>query len=141
MKIGRFRVDCSPRRWQVGKNPMRQCRKQIFCRFRISNQIFCSIYGFRDIERSLDTTLAVFGQNRNFMDEYLQNKKLLGPAVFGKCSVSISSTFRPKMNKIVRAVFDIKSKNRHFDHIFDFLDDPKFFWIIRLCHFCQCINV
>jgi hypothetical protein len=52
---------------------MRRTGKEIFCRFRISNQIFGSIYGSRDIERSLDTTLAVFGQNRNFVDEYLEN--------------------------------------------------------------------
>ena len=72
---------------------MRRTGKEIFCRFRISNQIFGSIYGSRDIERSLDPTLAVFGQNRNFVDEYLENENFLGHAVFGKCSVSISSTF------------------------------------------------
>ena len=53
---------------------MRRTGKEIFCRFRISNQIFHTIYGSQDIERSLDTTLAVFGQNLTFMDEYLLRK-------------------------------------------------------------------
>ena len=145
-KNGRLHVDYSPRRWQVGKNPIRRCRKEIFCRFRISNRIFGSIYDSRDIERSLDPTFAVFGQNRNFMDEYLENKHFLGPAVFGKCSVSISSTFWAKMNKIVRAVFDNKSKNRHFDHIFVlfgwsniFLDNPasSLFSVYQCLTSCQ----
>ena len=47
---------------------MRHPGKRIYRRFRISNQIFGSIYGSRDIERSLDTTLAVFGENLNFME-------------------------------------------------------------------------
>ncbi len=118
IKIGHLRASFSPRRWRVGRNLMRHTGKEIFCRFRISNQIFGSIYGSRDIERSLDPTLAVFGQNRNFVDEYLENENFLGHAVFCKCSVSISSTFWPKISKIVRAVFEKKSKNRHFDHIF-----------------------
>ena len=73
VKIAYVRVKFSPRRRQVGKNLMRRTGKEIFCRFRISNQIFGSINGSRDIERSLDTTSAVFGENRNFMDEYLEN--------------------------------------------------------------------
>ena len=68
---------------------MRRTGKEIFCRFRISNQIFHSIYGSRDIERSLDTTLADFGENLTFVDEYLLKKKLFRPAVFCKCFVLI----------------------------------------------------
>ena len=49
---------------------MRVVRKVIFRRFRISNQIFNSIYRSRDIARSLDTT---FGPNLTFRDEYLEN--------------------------------------------------------------------
>ena len=118
IKIGRFQVKFSPWRRQVGKNLMRRQGKEIYRRFRISNQIFGSIYGSRDIERSLDPTLAVFGQNRNFMDEYLENGHFLDVRFFANVFVTISSTFWPKMNKIVRAVFEKKSKNRHFDHIF-----------------------
>ena len=118
IKIDRFRVKFSPWRRQVGKNLMRLQGKEIYRRFRISNQIFGSIYGSRDIERSLDPTLAVFGQNRNFMDEYLENGDFWTDVVFWKCFVTITSTFWPKMNKIVRAVFEKNSKNRHFDHIF-----------------------
>ena len=55
---------------------MRHSGKEIFCRFRISNQIFNSNYGSRDIERSLDPTLGIFGQNLNFMDEYLENRDM-----------------------------------------------------------------
>ena len=119
IKIGRFQVKFSPWRRQVGKNLMRLQGKEIYRRFRISNQIFGSIYGSRDIERSLDPTLAVFGQNRNFMDEYLENGHFLDVRFFANVFVTISSTFWPKMNKIVRAVFEKKSKNRHFDHIFE----------------------
>ena len=118
IKIGRFQVKFSPWRRQVGKNLMRLQGKEIYRRFRISNQIIGSIYGSRDIERSLDPTLAVFGQNRNFMDEYLENGHFLDVRFFANVFVSISSTFWPKMNKIVRSVFEKKSRNRHFDHIF-----------------------
>ena len=110
---------------------MRAVWKEIYCRFRISNQIFHSIYGSQDIERSLDTTFAVFGQNWHFMDEYLENRAKFGHAVFAGCSILISSTFWSILTKIVRAVFEKKSKNHHFDHIFVlfgwskiFLDNP-----------------
>ena len=105
--------------------------KEIFCRFRISNQIFGSIYGSRDIERSLDTTLAVFGENLNFMDEYLENGVSSWPAVFCKCFVSISSIILELFNKIVRAVFEKNSKKWWKKHVFvlfgwskKFLDNP-----------------
>ena len=146
MKIDRFRVKFSPWRRQVGKNLMRRQGKEIYRRFRISNQIFGSIYGSRDIERSLDPTLAVFGQNRNFMDEYLENGHFLDVRFFANVFVSISSTFWPKMNKIVRAVFEKKSKNCHFDHIFVlfgwskiFLDNPalSLFSVYQCLTLCQ----
>ena len=47
---------------------MRRTRKEIYHRFRISNQIFGSIHGSRDIARSLDTTFGIFGQNLDFVD-------------------------------------------------------------------------
>ena len=64
-------------------------RKIIFRRFRISNQIFNSIYRSRDIARSLDTT---FGPNLTFMDEYLENRIFPGLAVFAETSNLISTT-------------------------------------------------
>ena len=64
-------------------------RKVIFRRFRISNQIFNSIYRSRDIARSLDTT---FGSNLTFMDEYLENQIFPGLAVFAETSNLISTT-------------------------------------------------
>ena len=88
-KIAYLWAKFSPRRRQVGQNLMRRTGKEIFCRFRISNQIFHSIYGSRDIERSLDTTLAVFGENLTFMDEYLLNEILFSPSVFCICFVLI----------------------------------------------------
>ena len=117
MKIGRLRVDFSPRRRQVGKNPTRLPGKEIFRRFRISNQILGSVYGSRDIERSLDPTFAVFGRNRNFMDEYLENGDSSGPAVFCKCSVLISSIISQRFIEIVRAVSEKKSKNPSKMHV------------------------
>ena len=88
-KIAYLWAKFSPRRRQVGQNLMRRTGKEIFCRFRISNQIFHSIYGSRDIERSLDTTLAVFGENLTFMDEYLLKEFLFSPSVFCICFVLI----------------------------------------------------
>ena len=70
MKIGRFLHKIAPWRWNAMKKWLAAVWKEIYRRFWISNQIFDSIYGSRDIARSLDTT---FGQNRNFMDEYLEN--------------------------------------------------------------------
>ena len=68
---------------------MRVVRKVIFRRFRISNQIFNSIYRSRDIARSLDTT---FGPNLTFKDEYLENRSFPGHAVFAETSNTISTT-------------------------------------------------
>ena len=67
--------------------------KEIYRRFRISNQIFDIIYGSGDIARSLDTTFGIFGQNLDFVDEYLENGNFFGHAVFGRCSELINSTF------------------------------------------------
>ena len=104
----------SPRRRQVGQNLMRWLGKEIFHRFWISNQIFHTIYDSRDIERSLDPTLAVFGENLNFMDEYLENGLKFWPAVFCVCSVSFSSTFWSLKTKIVRAVSEKIAKKPPF---------------------------
>ena len=73
MKIGLFRPKISPWRQNAMKKRLTAVWKEIYRRFWISNQIFDSIYGSRDIGRSLDTTLGNFGKNLNFVDEYLQN--------------------------------------------------------------------
>ena len=52
---------------------------------------------------------AVLTKNANFMDEYLENGASFWRAVVFSWSVVFSSTFWPKMNKIVRVV---KEKNR-----------------------------
>ena len=80
-KIGHFEVKFSTWRRQVGKNLMRHGGKRIYRSFRISNQIFGSIYRSRDIARSLDTTFTVFGKNHNFVDDYLENQIFSGHAV------------------------------------------------------------
>ena len=126
-KIAYLWAKFSPRRRQVGQNLMRWLGKEIFRRFRISNQIFHTIYDSRDIERSLDPTLAVFGENLNFMDEYLENGLKFWPAVFCVCSVSFSSTFWSLKTKIVRAVSEKIAKNHHFDHIFAIFAESGFF--------------
>ena len=106
---------------------MRHPGKEIFCRFRISNQILRSIYGSRDIERSLDTTLAVFVENLNFVDEYLENRSFFKCGVFCKCFVLIPSTILELFIEIVRAVSEKIAKNYDFDNIFAFFADSAFF--------------
>ena len=69
IKIGRFQVKFSPRRRRAMKKWMAVQGKEIFRRFRISNQIFGSTYRSRDIARSLDTTLAIFAKNLNVFHE------------------------------------------------------------------------
>ena len=59
---------------------MRHGGKRIYSSFRISNQIFSIMNGSGDIARSLDTTFTVFtvfGQNLDFVDEYLENGNFL----------------------------------------------------------------
>lgn len=122
---------------------MRRTGKEIYRRFWIWNRIFSSIYGSGHIARSLDTTFTIFGQNLNFVDEYLENKNFFGHAVFARCSISISSTFWPNCSKILRAVSEEKLKNSHFDHIFVlfgwskiFLDNPA----LSLFSVYQCLT-
>ena len=131
MKIGCFLRKITPWRQQVCKNLMGRTGKRIYRRFWISNQIFNSIYGSRDTAHSLDTTFGNFGQNLNFVDDYLKNGKRFWHAVFTGSSESISSTFWASFIKIVRAISEKMSKNSHFDYIFGlfgwskiFLDNP-----------------
>ena len=131
MKIGRFLGKITPWRRNAMKKWMTAVWKEIYRRFWISNQIFDSIYGSRDIAHSLDTTFGNSGQNLNFVDDYLKNGKRFWHAVFARCSELISSTFWASFIKIVRAIFEKQSKNCHFDHIFGlfgwskiFLDNP-----------------
>ena len=118
MKIGHLWVKFWPWRRHVGKNLKILPGKEIYRRFRISNQIFRSIYGSRDIERSLDTTLPVFGQNWHFVDEYLENGAKFGHAVFASRSVIISTTFWSIFTKISILLFFWQFLTCHFDHIF-----------------------
>jgi len=96
------------------QNLIRHLWKRIFRWFRISNQIFHIIYRSRVIRRSLDLGLAVLTKNANFMDEYLENGASFWRAVFFCWSVLFSSTFWPKMSKIVRVVFEKSWKNLIF---------------------------
>ena len=109
--------------------------KEIYRRFWISNQIFSSIYRSWDIGLSLDTTFAIFGQNLNFVDEYLENGNFLDMRfsrgaqkwlVLHSDQVS-SKSLEPFLRKSQKTVI--------LTTFLYFLDDPKFFWIIRLCHF------
>ena len=127
MKIGHLRAIFSPWRRRVGKNLMRRTGKRIYRRFWISNQIFDSIYGSRDMALSLDTTFGNFGQNLNFVDDYLKNGKRFWHAVFARCSELISSTFWASFIEICIVVFEKKSKKCHFDHIFVFYGWTRFF--------------
>ena len=99
MKIDRFLGKITPWRRQVGKNLMRRTGKRNYRRFWISNQIFDSIYGSWDMAHSLDTTFGIFGQNLNFMDEYLENEKRFWHAVFAKCPETVSSDILSKFHK------------------------------------------
>ena len=53
-------------------------------------------------------------KNANFMDEYLENGASFWRAVFFCWSVLFSSTFWPKMSKIVRVVLEKSRKNLIF---------------------------
>ena len=101
--------------------------KEIYRRFWISNQIFNSSYGSQNKAHSLDNTVAVFGKNLNFVDDYLKNCKRFWHAVFARCSILISFTFWTSLIKIVRVIFEKKSKNCHFDHIFGLFGWSNFF--------------
>ena len=81
-----------------------------------SNQIFGSIYGSRDIARSLDTT---FAKNHNFVDGYFENRIFAGHAVFaGNSQTLCTIVFNQKRWKFM-ARFLAKNpkkvlKNAHF---------------------------
>ena len=95
-KIVHFRVKIFHRRWTAMKKWMAAVWKEIYRRFQTSNQIFYSIYGSWDTERSLDTTLAVFRQNLHFVEEYLQNGAKSWHAVFADQSDARNSRKWPK---------------------------------------------
>ena len=114
VKKSHFQVIFRPLRRGTGQNLMKHGWKRIFRWFRISNQIFHSIYRSRVIRRSLDLVLAVLTKNANFMDEYLENGASFWRAVFFCWSVSFSSTFWPKIIKIVWVVFEKSWKNLIF---------------------------
>ena len=143
MKIGHLRAIFSPWRRQVGKNLMRRTGKRIYRRFWISNQIFDSIYGSRDMALSLDTTFGIFGQNRNFVDEYLKNGIFVWHAVFAGHSEMISSTFWPSFIEILNVLFEKKSKNPSKMDIFALYGWSRFFLQNRassLLRFYQCLT-
>ena len=127
MKIGHLRAIFSPWRRRVGKNLMRRTGKRIYRRFWISNQIFDSIYGSRDMALSLDTTFGIFGQNRNFVDEYLKNGIFVWHAVFAGHSEMISVTFWPSFIEILNVLFEKKSKNPSKMDIFALYGWSRFF--------------
>ena len=114
VKISHFQGKIRPWRRETGQNLMKHGWKRIFRWFRISNQIFHIIYRSRVIRRSLDLGLAVLTKNANFMDEYLVNGASFWRAVLFCWSVSFSSTFWPKIIKIVWVVFEKNWKNLIF---------------------------
>ena len=114
VKISHFQGKIRRSRRGAGQNLMKHGWKRIFRWFRISNQIFHIIYRSRVIRRSLDLGLAVLTKNANFMDEYLENGASFWRAVFFCWSVSFSSTFWPKIIKIVEVVFEKSWKNLIF---------------------------
>ena len=127
VKISHFQGKIRPWRRETGQNLMKHGWKRIFRWFRISNQIFHSIYRSRVIRRSLDLVLAVLTKNANFMDEYLENGASFWRAVFFCWSVSFSSTFWPKIIKIVRVVFEKRWKNLIFSYKIAYKKNcPKF---------------
>ena len=69
----------------------------------------------------------VLTKNDNFMDEYLENEKRFWRAVFFCWSVLFSSTFWPKIIKIVRVVFEKSWKNLIFRHKIAYKKNLGFF--------------
>ena len=141
MKIGSLLRKITPWRRQVGKNLMRPSGKEIFRRFRISNQIFGSYNRSRDIERSLDTTLAVFSKiwtlwiiiSRTGKDFDMRFSQAAQNWLVLHSEQVSSKSLEPFLRKSQKTVI--------LTTFLDFLDDPKFFWIIRLRHFFPFINV
>ena len=143
MKIDRFRGKITPWRRNAMKKWMAAVWKEIYRRFWISNQIFDSIYGSRDMALSLDTTFGIFGQNRNFVDEYLKNGIFVWHAVFAGHSEMISSTFWPSFIEILNVLFEKKSKNPSKMDIFALYGWSRFFLQNRassLLRFYQCLT-
>ena len=118
MKIAYLWVEFSPRRRQVGKNLMRPSGKEIFRGFRISNQIFGSYNRSRDIERSLDTTLAVFSKIWTLWMNISWTEEDLDVRFFANASYRFPLPFGSVLSKSLGAVFEKIPKNYHFDHIF-----------------------
>ena len=110
VKIGHFQVKITPWRQGAMKNLIGWSGKRIFCRFRISNQIFHSIYRSWDISQSLEPIFAVLTKNANFEAQYLKNEKRFWYAVFCKRSGTMWTTFWPSLTKFCIVLFEKKSK-------------------------------
>ena len=96
--------------------------------FYLTSDQFSSKY-FKWLPRNCPKTIQKGTKNWPFSAPFktVSNVNIWRHAVFAGSSILISSTFWSILTKIVRAVFEKKSKNRHFDHIFVLFGWSKFF--------------
>ena len=141
MKIAYLWVEFSPRRRQVGKNLMRPSGKEIFRRFRVSNRSFGSSNRSRDIERSLDTTLAVFSKIWTLWMNISRTEEDLDVRFFANASYRFPLPFGSVLSKSLEPFSRKSRKTIILTTFLNFMDEPAFFRKIRPCHFFYFINV
>ena len=127
LKIAYLWVEFSPRRRQVGKNLMRPSGKEIFRRFRISNQIFGSYNRSRDIERSLDTILAVFSKIWTLWMNISRTEEDLDVRFFANASYRFPLPFGSVLSKSLEPFSRKSRKTIILTTFLYFMDEPAFF--------------
>ena len=138
MKIGRFLGKITPWRRNAMKKWMTAVWKEIYRRFWISNQIFDSIYGSRDIARSLDTT---FGNFWTLWMNISRTKKDFDMR-FSRNAQKWSCLHSDQVSSKSLEPFLRKSrKSAILTTFLDFMDEPDFFLKIRQRHICPLFDV
>ena len=127
LKIDRFRVKFSHRRQRAMKKWMTHLWKIILRRFRISNQIFHSIYGSPDIERSLDTTLAVFRPKLALCGWISREPNLFWTWNFQGLFLALLSSISEVFKKFLSVVIFCQIKTYSKMHVFVFCGWSKIF--------------
>ena len=95
-----------------------------------------------EIQHDLQTPLfAVFGQNLNFVDEYLENRIFAEHAVFAGCSQTLCTiVFNQKKMEVHGQISRKCRKTTQKCTFLYFMDEPNFFLKIGLRHFSRFIE-
>ena len=115
LKIDRFRVKFSHRRRRAMKKRMTHLWKIILRRFRISYQIFRSIYGSGDIERSLDTTFYRFWPKLTLCEWISPEPNLFWTWNFQGLFLALLSTISEVFKMILSVVFFCRNISGRID--------------------------